>query len=51
MIQFKGWGWANLKKFSVDSAREWINETLLSKFTAEQFTVLNIAYPVTPHIV
>jgi hypothetical protein len=50
MMQLKGWGRANLEKLSVDSAREWINETMLSKFTAEQFTNLNISYPVTPHI-
>jgi hypothetical protein len=50
MMQLKGWGRANLEKLSVDSAREWINETMLSKFTAEQFTNLNISYPVSPHI-
>jgi hypothetical protein len=51
MIQLKGWGWANLEKLSVESARDWINERLLSKFTAKQFTNLNIAYPVSPHII
>jgi hypothetical protein len=47
MIQLKGWGWANLEKWSVESAQDWINEMLLSKFTAEQFTNLNISYPVS----
>jgi hypothetical protein len=50
MIQLKGWGRANLEKLSVDSAREWINEMLLSKWTTEQLTNLNISYPVSPHI-
>jgi hypothetical protein len=49
MIQLKGWGWANLEKLSVDSAQDWINETLLSKWTTEQLTNLNITYPVTTH--
>ena len=49
MMQLKGWGRANLEKFSVDSACKWINETMLSKFTAEQFTNLNISYPVSLH--
>jgi hypothetical protein len=51
MIQLKGWGRANLEKLSVDSAREWINETLLSKWTTEQLTNHHISYPVSPHIV
>jgi hypothetical protein len=50
MMQLKAWGRANLEKLSVDSAREWINETMLSKFTPKEFTNLNISYPVTPHI-
>ena len=50
-MQFKTWARQDLEHLSIKKSHEFVNNTLLASWTAQQLQINKISFPVSEHIV